>query len=237
MHLRKKLMAGVIPVGLISALAAVALAVVPAVASATIVTPANEAFTAKLVAGTRSAFLPKNAFEETSVQCEESSASGRTPTEEAGSLNNTNRGPAAPVGEHSTGPGSVLMVFAEAPTFGKCAVYHWNGTAWENTGASATVPTNSTNGKWTFAALEKNTTEGQGSFGVPKKGAEIEIPAFACTEIVAPEEATSVAAPRYVNSTHRLRVDGQIKGEGCPIGSPAQFEAEYELTKAIKIES
>lgn len=230
----KKLIAGLIPVGLVSALAAVALAIVPAVASATIVTPANTAFTAKLVTGTRSAFLPKNAFEETSIQCEESSASSTTPTEEAGSLNNTNR---TATGPRSTGPGSVLMVFSEAPTFGKCAVYHWNGTAWEKTEALATVRTSSTNGKWTFAALEKNTTEGQGSFGVPKKGAEIEIPAFACTEVVSPEEATSVAAPRYVNSTHRLRADGQIKGEGCPIGSPAQFEAEYELTKAIKIES
>jgi hypothetical protein len=221
-------------------MAVAAMAIGASSASATRVTPAAAAVTGKLVAGTTSKFMPRNAFEETSVQCEESEATSTTPTEVAGSLNNMNRGPAeGEVGPFSTGPGSVLMVFSKPPSFKKCAVYVRSGGAWVNSGIGAVVTTSETNGSWTFAPLGRNVEKvevDEASFGVPKAGASIEIPELGCTEVVSPAEATSVAAPSYNNTAKRLTVDGQINSNGgCGLPSPAQFEALYEFNAGFEI--
>lgn len=221
--------------GLFAALVAIlAMAFSAASASATKVTEPGEEYNAANVGNT--AFLPENAYAETSVQCEASEAAFVAPTEAANN-HNMNRGPAeGVVGEFSTGPGSVLMVFKAPPTFTECAVYVRAGGAWVNSEIGAVVTTNETNGAWTVAALGRKVEEvevDEASFGVPKAGAKIEIPELGCAEVISPVEATSVAAPRYVNATSRLTVDGQINANGgCGFEPPAQFEATYEVTPA-----
>jgi hypothetical protein len=231
-----------IPVSLIAALLALGMLAFGATsASATAVTPPEAEITATLAAGTTSKFLPANAYAETSVQCESSEAEFTTPNGEfepgEGKFRyNTNRGAIEAVGAFSESAGSVIMDLTEPPTFNECFIYEWSGTAWvKNEEAPASVSTNNDNGDWTFAALQLTEWQGQASIGVPTAGAEIEIPALACTEVVSPTQASSVAAPAYVNETQKLFVDGQIDGSGCPLPTPAQFEAIYDLTETFRI--
>jgi hypothetical protein len=225
----KKLLAAFVP------LLAVSLAVVPATASATKVTPAATEITATNVGNT--AFIWGNAYVEASIQCKKSTLKFTTPTEAAGSVDNTNQ---IGVGIRSTGSGSVTMKTTQE-TFSECAVYNWIGNAWVE-GPSKTVTTAS--GHWTVAATNNSsgsTSGGALAIALPPSAFSMVV-AGTCTYTVSPEEASSVDSG-YTNATSRAVVDGQMDfssapaGEACtsPVPGPAQFEATYALSGGFKI--
>jgi hypothetical protein len=260
--LHKKLITGLIPVGLISGLAAVALAVVPAVASATAVFPPSTAFTGNLSAGptgTLSVFVASNAYNEKGIGCATSTVTGTTPAgptkaqDEAGTRvgndNNINR---TKIGTHSTGYGSVITDIT--PSFTSCAIYKWESNGkWVKVSpeiaATVKVTTKSEKKGWTFAAFRNATSAPYTAVGVPPSGATIEYTAsgFTCVITVSPNEASSVFDEweNGKNSTEgkeaewsKDRVDGQIDFEtnGSPIcegESPAQFEATYRVRTTV----
>jgi len=218
----KKLIAGLIPVGLVSALVAVALAVVPAVALATQVTPAATEITATNEGTTN--FYPANGYAEAWVECEESAVKFTTSNGEAppaGISANTNR---TGVGTQSKGPGSVTMAIS-SQTFTKCHT---------NAGSGSAEAFVTTAGKWGLAALGQTEASGVLAIAVPEKGATIKIPGFGCEISVSPAQTSAVTAT-YTNSTHTAVVDGQISSSGCEFTSPAQFEARYKFNHEFEV--
>lgn len=210
-------------------------------ASATRVTPAGTAIRATLAANAEgrvaALFIPTNAFATTSIQCLKSETTATTPTQAAGSENNTNR---TGTGTFSTGPGGVFTDLS-TPTFTECGVYARVGSEWVKV-KSAESKTNSTNGRWTLSVDALTSTALAASIGVPSNGARIFIPSEAapeCTITVSNERASAVMG-RWTNGTNSttgpstLKVDSQLSfaqaGAGCPASSsPAQFEATYAV--------
>jgi hypothetical protein len=240
----KKLIASLIPVGLVSAVVAVAMTVVPAVASATEITPANTGFSGALAplsnGQTLSVFVPTNGFNEDAIACKKSAITGTTPMALAGSLLNQNK---PGVGTDSLGYGSVITNIEVS--FSECGVYEWKGTTKEWVvipGIEAKVATTKkSEGKgWTLAASQDKLQEEAKrppytAAGVPPSGATITIPALSTTIVVSPNVASSVF-DEWTNGTSTTaskdRIDGQITDEATPaLGeSPWQFEAVYSIT-------
>src|ERR1700761_8317083 len=127
-----------------------AMALIAPLASATRITPAGTAIKATLAANSEgrvaALFLPTNAFATASIQCLKSETSATTPTQAAGSENNTNR---TGTGTFSTGPGGVFLDLSN-PTFTECGVYVRSGSSWVKA-KGAETKTNSTSGKWTLS--------------------------------------------------------------------------------------
>jgi hypothetical protein len=231
-----------------------AMALMAPLASATRVTPAGTAIKATLAANSEgrvaALFIPTNAFATTSIQCLKSETTATTPTQAAGTENNTNR---TGTGTFSTGPGGVFVDLS-TPTFKECGVYARVGSSWVKVKEAETV-TNSTNGKWTLSGDALTATALAGAIGVPSNGAGIFIPSAAapeCTITVSNERASAVMG-RWTNGTNSttapstLKVDSQLSfgqaGGACPASSsPAQFEATYavrtnpEGATAVKVE-
>lgn len=249
---KKQFMAGLIPVGLVGALAAVAMAIVPAGASATEITPVKTAFTAKLTegpgGGVISVFVPSNAYEAEGIGCTESTITGETP-EEGAHKKNQNK---PEIGTHSTGYGSVITVL-KTVTYSTCAVYKWESGKWVKVipEIKATVTTSTANGKWTLAAYQDLAQEEAKrppytAAGVPKAGATIEYEVLGakCKITVSSEEASAVF-DEWNNTTSsepsKDRIDGQInyahEGLACKGESPAQYEATYKVEPKIIIKA
>ncbi|HEY2053730.1 MAG TPA: hypothetical protein VGH14_07325 [Solirubrobacterales bacterium] len=237
---------------LVVALGAMALAA--PLASATRVTPAGTAIKATLAANSEgrvaALFIPTNAFATTSVQCLKSETTATTPSQAAGSENNTNR---TGTGTFSTGPGGVFTDLS-TPTFTECGVYIRSGSAWVKV-KEAETKTNSTNGKWTLSVDALTPSALSAAIGVPSGGASIFIPTEATKEctITVSNERSSAVMGRWTNGTNStavpstLKVDSQLSfaqaGAGCVASSsPAQFEATYavrtnpEGATAVKVE-
>lgn len=236
----------------VAALGAMALSA--PLASATRVTPAATAIKATLAANSEgrvaALFIPTNAFATTSIQCLSSETTATTPSQAAGSENNTNR---TGTGTFSTGPGGVFMDLS-TPTFKECGVYVRSGSAWVKAKGAEAV-TNATNGKWTLSVDALTSSALAASIGVPSNGAKVLIPTEAAPEctITVSNERSSAVMGRWTNGTNStaapstLKVDSQLSfaqaGAGCPASSsPAQFEATYavrtnpEGATAVKVE-
>lgn len=240
--LSKKLTAGLIPVGLVAGVVAIAIAVLPAVASATTVTPAKTAVTAKLVTGTESTFTPENGSFPVTVKCAASETSGETPS---GTLPESgppfyNNNPHSTANTSALAGGSVLANLA-TPTFTDCASAE---------GVETKVLANETNGKW---SIDWNVLNSEASpwtvaaIGVPKAGAVITltIPEHVCHLTVDPETAQGVVG-YWENGTSttesKLYINEQVffaataatlpvcEAFGIPnADSPAVFRASYTV--------
>ncbi len=231
-----------------------AMALMAPLASATRVTPAGTAIKATLAANAEgrvaALFIPTNAFATTSIQCLSSETTATTPTQAAGSENNTNR---TGTGAFSTGPGGVFVDLS-TPTFKECGVYVRSGSTWVKVKGAETV-TNVTHGSWTLSVDALTSTALSASIGVPSNAVRLFIPTEAapeCTITISSERASAVMG-RWTNGTNStgapstLKVDSQLSfaqaGAGCPASaSPAQFEATYavrtipESATAVKVE-
>lgn len=230
--LRSKALAAVVPMALVAAFA-----VVPSLASATVVTPAATEITLTQ-SGQQPGFVSANAYAESSIQCKKASAKFTTPTTGlnpgAGLFNYNKNQPA--VGTQSTGNGSVTMDLKEPPKFEECAQYELVAGAWVETEITAVVTANETSGKWTLSATNSTAGSGVLAIGVPPSGAKIVVGGV-CTITVSPNRATSVNSI-YLNLGKEAQVDGQITDESpeaCGGPSPAQFEAQFKANNGFEI--
>jgi hypothetical protein len=242
-------------IGVLALLAVLgAMALIAPLASATRITPAATAIKATLTTNTEgrvaALFIPTNAFATTSIQCLKSETTATTPTQAAGSENNTNR---TGTGTFSNMPGGVLVDLA-TPTFSECGVYARVGAAWVKV-KGAETKTNTNSGKWTLSVDALTSSALAATIAVPSAGAKIFIPTEAASEctITVSNERSSAVMGRWTNGANStaapstLEVDSQLSfaqtGAGCPAStSPAQFEATYavrtnpESATAVKVE-
>ena len=217
-------------------------------ALATEVTPANSAFTAKLVAGTSATFTPENGSFAVTVTCSVSSTTVTTPSSTlpaSGPPFFNNRPANATPG--LTAGGSVLANIAN-PTFTTCT---------SAPGVTTVVNTNSTSGKWSIdwnVLNSKASPWATAALGVPKSGAVIGLTAGAekCELTIDPETAQGVIG-LWENGTKtvpsKLLINEQVfyvptaatkaVCEGATFGirasdSPAAFKAAYSIENAAK---
>jgi hypothetical protein len=201
---------------LVAGVGLVALSAGPAMAATgTTVTPAGDAYSASLVAGTGASFLVGT----TTVTCNQSAATGAVP--------------AAPDNTSVSGP---VISSLTAPTFanngGNCPTNVLFTTA--------TTVTNTTNGQWTIG-LQYDPAGSVGTMNIPQAGVVTTISGLAsCTVTVAPDGPTSISGPLVVGTASSLpqldfsagaalpiKVTG---GLGCPTGATtATFSARYQI--------
>jgi hypothetical protein len=197
-------------IGLLALLAALGvIAVSAASASATVVEPAETNVTAKNVGNV--VLTPENGTSVEPLLCEESEATIEVPAAPNNSLEN----------------GSVTANLAAPPSFNKCKT---------GAGIPTVVKTNENAGGWTTTAFQNEENEAKEvpagvTIVVPAGGAEIEIPLAECTITVSEGVSTGIGAG-YSNGT--LSVKGQVPvkgpaGTACAVGSPAVYEATYEV--------
>jgi hypothetical protein len=208
------------PLGAAAALVAgvglVALSAGPAMAATgTTVTPAGDAYSASLVAGTGASFLVGS----TTVTCNQSAATGAVP--------------AAPDNTSASGP---VVSSLSAPTFanngGNCPTNVLFTTA--------TTVTNTTNGPWTIG-LQFDPAGSIGTMNIPQAGVVTTISGLAsCTVTVAPDGPASISGPLVAGTADTLpqldfsagvalpiKVTGSL---GCPTGATsATFSARYQI--------
>jgi hypothetical protein len=202
---------------LVAAAGLVGLTAGPALAaSGTTVTPAGDAYSASLVAGTSAVFVVGS----TTVTCNQSA--------------NTGTVPAAPGNSSADGP---VISSVTPPTFANSG-----GACPTNVlFTTASTATNATNGSWTIG-LQYSADGSTGTMTIPQAGVVTTISGLAtCTITVAPDgpaaitgpwvAGTGTAAPQLDFSAGvslPIRVTG---GFGCPTGATAAtFTARYEIT-------
>jgi hypothetical protein len=262
-------MIGKKPIGLallVAAAATMVMAFAASSASATVVTPANQKIKATLKkqadqAEPHAKLLPKNAYSEFFLSCQKSEAEFTVPdgtAQPTGMKQNTNRGQlegASEVGEgehvgtFSQGPGSVSMQIQEKPKFEECTVRQGKVAEPHKQGTAIGTATVTTTEGWTLAATsqlavgkKENVNVPEMAIGVPQAGAVIKtnVPTVGECEITIGESQQTVVMGIFVNLTHQVRFDGQVKYTTNPLTvggctgleglSPAQFEAEYLTT-------
>lgn len=237
--LSRTLLTGLMSMGLISVVVAVALGFVPAAASATEVKPAAAKYTASLAPGTLLVFVETNAYAEEAMGCTKSKFEGETP-EEGGHKLNKNK---PEFGSKSVGYGSVLMEMNNI-TFTECNFYKWEAATKKwllvMPETKTTDTTSLNNGFWTLSAYRDATSKPFTAIAIPKAGLIIKYPE--CEITVSPKEVSAVFG-EWTNgnatTASKDRVDGQLyytkAGAGCKAGEqPLQWEATYNVEDIVK---
>lgn len=202
---------------------------------ATKVTPTSTKTKATLVAKETARFLFGNAKSKESVRCDKSSFETETPPG-GGNEENINR---PKTGAYSRGLGSVRLRKTQLPLFEDCGYYLDKGAGPVKEAAATVTAT----GAWSANARAVKVADGPWPYlalVLPANGIEIKFKDPAQkkdrTLIIAPDGADAISGT-YENGSGDFRPDSQLTVLEGAAETILQFEAKYNLSPKLKIES